>query len=92
MAVPAMAIPPVIMNALEKKAFMKRFPVLNAPVQVGLVGLCLVFETPLCCALFPQKRQGSNFAGLRRNPHYHLSQIKETRGESLFEVMKRRRA
>lgn len=64
------AIPPVIMNALEKKAFMKvrnqrlssislnlsalcmflngiakflsisqRFPVLNAPVQVGLVGL-----------------------------------------------------
>ncbi|XP_023257990.1 sideroflexin-1-like [Seriola lalandi dorsalis] len=55
MAVPAMAIPPVIMNALEKKAFMKRFPILNAPVQVGLVGLCLVFATPLCCALFPQK-------------------------------------
>ncbi|MBN3295846.1 SFXN1 protein, partial [Amia calva] len=55
MAVPAMAIPPVIMNALEKRAFMKRFPVLNAPVQVGLVGLCLVFATPLCCALFPQK-------------------------------------
>ncbi|XP_023678256.1 sideroflexin-3 [Paramormyrops kingsleyae] len=55
MAVPAMAIPPVIMNALEKKAFLKRFPVLNAPVQVGLVGICLVFATPLCCALFPQK-------------------------------------
>ncbi|KAJ8418090.1 hypothetical protein AAFF_G00137990 [Aldrovandia affinis] len=55
MAMPAMAIPPVIMNALEKRAFMKRFPVLNAPVQVGLVGLCLVFATPLCCALFPQK-------------------------------------
>ncbi|KAI2657665.1 sideroflexin-1-like protein [Labeo rohita] len=55
MAVPAMAIPPVIMNALEKKAFLKRFPVLNAPIQVGLVGLCLVFATPLCCALFPQK-------------------------------------
>lgn len=55
MAVPAMAIPPVIMNALEQRAFMKRFPVLNAPVQVGLVGLCLVFATPLCCALFPQK-------------------------------------
>uniref|UniRef100_A0A3Q2YKG2 Sidoreflexin n=1 Tax=Hippocampus comes TaxID=109280 RepID=A0A3Q2YKG2_HIPCM len=55
MAVPAMGIPPIIMNALEKRAFMKRFPILNAPMQVGLVGLCLVFATPLCCALFPQK-------------------------------------
>ncbi|XP_072882975.1 sideroflexin-3 [Hemitrygon akajei] len=55
MAIPAMAIPPIIMNALEKKAFLKRFPVFNAPIQVGLVGLCLVFATPLCCALFPQK-------------------------------------
>ncbi|XP_078499766.1 sideroflexin-3 [Lissotriton helveticus] len=55
MAAPAMAIPPVIMNALEKRAFMKRYPWLNAPLQVGLVGLCLVFATPLCCALFPQK-------------------------------------
>ncbi|XP_043912427.1 sideroflexin-3 [Protopterus annectens] len=55
MAIPAMAIPPVIMDALEKKAFMKRMPLLNAPIQVGLVGLCLVFATPLCCALFPQK-------------------------------------
>ncbi|XP_048842626.1 sideroflexin-1-like [Brienomyrus brachyistius] len=55
MAMPAMAIPPIIMNVLERKAFMKRYPMLNAPVQVGLVGLCLVFATPLCCALFPQK-------------------------------------
>ncbi|XP_030060641.1 sideroflexin-3 isoform X1 [Microcaecilia unicolor] len=55
MAVPAMAIPPLIMNYLEKRAFLKRRPFLNAPLQVGLVGLCLVFATPLCCALFPQK-------------------------------------
>uniref|UniRef100_A0A672TP83 Sideroflexin-3 n=1 Tax=Strigops habroptila TaxID=2489341 RepID=A0A672TP83_STRHB len=55
MAAPAMAIPPVIMNALEKRAFLKRYPYLNAPLQVGLVGFCLVFATPLCCALFPQK-------------------------------------
>ncbi|TRY54228.1 hypothetical protein DNTS_011428 [Danionella cerebrum] len=40
MAVPAMAIPPIIMNALEKKAFLKRFPVLSAPLQVSLVGFC----------------------------------------------------
>ncbi|XP_010072910.1 PREDICTED: sideroflexin-1-like, partial [Pterocles gutturalis] len=57
MAAPAMgeSIPPVIMNMLEKRAFLKRYPYLNAPLQVGLVGLCLVFATPLCCALFPQK-------------------------------------
>ncbi|XP_029466105.1 sideroflexin-3 isoform X2 [Rhinatrema bivittatum] len=55
MAVPAMAIPPLIMNSLEKRAFLKLRPWLNAPLQVGLVGLCLVFATPLCCALFPQK-------------------------------------
>ncbi|XP_034295838.1 sideroflexin-3 [Pantherophis guttatus] len=55
MAAPAMAIPPVIMNALEKRAFMKRYPWMNAPLQIGLVGLTLVFATPLCCAFFPQK-------------------------------------
>ncbi|XP_025245214.1 sideroflexin-1 [Theropithecus gelada] len=55
MAAPGMAIPPFIMNTLEKKAFLKRFPWMNAPIQVGLVGFCLVFATPLCCALFPQK-------------------------------------
>uniref|UniRef100_A0A8C2NZF5 Sidoreflexin n=1 Tax=Capra hircus TaxID=9925 RepID=A0A8C2NZF5_CAPHI len=57
MAAPGMAIPPFIMNALEKKAFLKRFPWMSAPVQVGIVGFCLVFATPLCCALFPQKRK-----------------------------------
>ncbi|TEA22971.1 hypothetical protein DBR06_SOUSAS13110005 [Sousa chinensis] len=55
MAAPGMAIPPFIMNTLEKKTFLKRFPWMSAPIQVGLVGFCLVFATPLCCALFPQK-------------------------------------
>ncbi|XP_029101723.1 sideroflexin-3 isoform X6 [Monodon monoceros] len=55
MAIPAMAIPPVIMDTLEKKNFLKRRPWLGAPMQVGLVGFCLVFATPLCCALFPQR-------------------------------------
>ncbi|OWF55046.1 sideroflexin-1-like [Mizuhopecten yessoensis] len=55
MALPGMTIPPFIMNHLEKKSFMKKMPWLNAPIQVSLVGLFLIFATPLCCAMFPQK-------------------------------------
>ncbi|XP_061692237.1 sideroflexin-3 isoform X3 [Syngnathoides biaculeatus] len=77
MAVPAMAIPPVIMNALEKRAFMKRFPILNAPIQVGLVGLCLVFATPLCCALFPQK-SSMKVSGLEPDLQERIRQSNET--------------
>uniref|UniRef100_A0A674EWC3 Sideroflexin-3 n=1 Tax=Salmo trutta TaxID=8032 RepID=A0A674EWC3_SALTR len=53
-AVNCINIPFMRQRAELRKPFMKRFPVLNASVQVGLVGLCLVFATPLCCALFPQ--------------------------------------
>ncbi|KAH9492116.1 Sideroflexin-1 [Bulinus truncatus] len=55
MAMPGMLIPPFIMNSLEKKPFMQRMPWVNAPIQVTLIGVLLVFATPLCCALFPQK-------------------------------------
>jgi len=55
MAMPGMMIPPFIMNALEKRPFLKTRPWLNAPIQVSLIGCLLVFATPLCCALFPQK-------------------------------------
>lgn len=55
MAMPGMGITPVIMNYLDKKAFMKRMPWLASPVQIGLVGLILVLATPLACAIFPQK-------------------------------------
>ncbi|XP_052772545.1 sideroflexin-1-like [Mya arenaria] len=55
MATPGMVIPPVIMQHLETKKFMKARPWLNAPLQVSLVGFVLIFATPLCCALFPQK-------------------------------------
>jgi len=53
--VPGMAIPPTIMLQLEKTNFMKKYPKLAAPVQILLAGTCLVFATPLCCALFPQQ-------------------------------------
>lgn len=55
MATPGMLIPPVIMQNMEKRAFMIAKPWLNAPMQVLLCGFFLVFATPLCCALFPQK-------------------------------------
>ncbi|CAF4493106.1 unnamed protein product, partial [Didymodactylos carnosus] len=55
MAVPGMIIPPIIMNFLEKKEFMRRRTWLNSPIQIALCGVFLVFATPMCCALFPQK-------------------------------------
>lgn len=54
MAAPGMSISPLIMNHLDKKAFMKKMPWLASPIQIGLVGVILVFATPLCCAIFPQ--------------------------------------
>lgn len=55
MATPGMLLPPVIMQFLEKKTFLKARPWMNAPVQTLLVGFFLVFMTPICCAFFPQK-------------------------------------
>lgn len=55
MAAPAMFIPPVIMNRLERTTTFIRNPWLKAPATVLLTGFCLTFSTPLCCALFPQK-------------------------------------
>lgn len=54
MALPGMCITPIIMNYLDGKKFMKQRPSLASPIQIGLVGLILVFATPLCCAIFPQ--------------------------------------
>lgn len=56
MAVPGMTIPPIIMDQLDRKTtVLKRFAWIGAPLQVMMCGMCLVFATPLCCALFPQQ-------------------------------------
>ncbi|KAG8227826.1 hypothetical protein J437_LFUL008470 [Ladona fulva] len=47
--------PPILMNILEKRGTLARYPWASAPLQVFLCGFCLTFATPMCCALFPQK-------------------------------------
>jgi len=55
MAMPGMAIPPLIMNRIENGPFLRKYPWMNAPMQIGMIGFLLVFATPMCCAIFPQK-------------------------------------
>lgn len=55
MASPGMIIPPIIMNRLERRGTLKRFPFISLPLQTALCGTLLVFATPMCCAIFPQK-------------------------------------
>lgn len=43
------------MNALEKRGFLSRYPWTTAPIQLALLGFCLTFATPMCCALFSQR-------------------------------------
>ena len=43
------------MNALEKRGFLSRYPWMAAPIQLALLGFCLTFATPMCCALFSQR-------------------------------------
>ncbi|KAL5011319.1 hypothetical protein ScPMuIL_009870 [Solemya velum] len=55
MAAPSMILLPLLMQPLEKTAWMKRFKFVNAPLQVFLSGLTLVFMVPIGCALFNQR-------------------------------------
>lgn len=55
MAAPSMILPALVMTRVEHKPFLSRHPMLKATITVALTGLCLVFSTPICCALFPQR-------------------------------------
>ncbi|KAL5111388.1 Sideroflexin-1 [Taenia crassiceps] len=54
MASPGMVLPPFLMDALERRGILRRYPWISAPLQVFLCGIFLTFTTPMCCALFPQ--------------------------------------
>lgn len=56
MATPGMVLAPLAMNYLEKKyPRIKGSLAMTLGWQLLLIGTCLVFATPMCCALFPQK-------------------------------------
>ncbi len=42
------------MNSLERRGILAKYPRMNAPLQVGCLGVILTFATPLCCAIFEQ--------------------------------------
>lgn len=46
---------PFVMDYLEKRGTLCRYPWLTLPATLGVLGLCLTFATPLACAFFKQK-------------------------------------
>ena len=46
---------PLVMNVLENRGVLAKYPRIAAPLQVALCGVVLTFATPLCCAIFEQK-------------------------------------
>lgn len=55
MASPGMVLPPLVMNNLDKRGILKKYPAVSLPLQTAMCGTLLVFATPMCCAIFPQK-------------------------------------
>nr|XP_032819135.1 sideroflexin-2 isoform X2 [Petromyzon marinus] len=53
-AAPGMIILPIVMQRLEKYAFMQRKRFLLGPIQLVLLGCFLTFMVPAGCALYPQ--------------------------------------
>ncbi|KRX41580.1 Sideroflexin-1 [Trichinella murrelli] len=55
MAMPGMTLAPILVDWLERKPWYRPFKILSGPIQIVSVGCILLFATPLCCALYPQK-------------------------------------
>lgn len=55
MALPGMTLTPVVINYLDRRGTLCRYPWMTLPLSLGIIGLCLTFATPLACAFFKQK-------------------------------------
>jgi len=55
MAAPGMVGIPLIMNYLDKKGTLTKYPRITLPLQLALCGVILTFATPMCCAIFEQR-------------------------------------
>ncbi|XP_067618611.1 sideroflexin-1-3 [Eurosta solidaginis] len=55
MAAPGMVLTPILIQSLEKRGLLKRFPKASAPIQTLFCGFVLIFATPLGCAFFSQR-------------------------------------
>jgi len=55
MAAPGMLLIPVIMENLEKMAWMQKIKPLHGWIQVLLCGVSLTYMVPTACSMFPQK-------------------------------------
>lgn len=73
MAAPGMTIIPIIMERLEKQAWLRRNPRLNAPFQTLACGVMLTLMTPTACALFNQKCSISTAAIAKVEPDVYAA-------------------
>ncbi|VVC97687.1 sideroflexin-1-3 [Leptidea sinapis] len=55
MALPGMTITPILTNIATQRGLFCHRPKAVIPFQLFLVGLCVTFATPLCCAIFDQR-------------------------------------
>ncbi|XP_044738468.1 sideroflexin-2-like [Chrysoperla carnea] len=86
MCAPGMVILPVIMERLERQAWMKRITILHMPIQVVLLGCFLAFTTPFGCALFPQNCSVHISTLERFEPEEH-EKLKKQFGDNLPQLL-----
>ncbi|XP_047539844.1 sideroflexin-1-3 [Vanessa atalanta] len=55
MALPGMTVTPIITSIAARRGLFDRRPAMVVPFQLFMVGLCVTFATPLCCAIFDQR-------------------------------------